>query len=38
VPTAQVLPGLHHFSMMKAFATPGHPLNQQLLALCQGKP
>ena len=38
VPTAQVLPGLHHFSMMKAFATPGHALNQQLLALCQGKP
>lgn len=35
VPTAQVLPGLHHFSMMKAFATPGHALNQQLLALCQ---
>ena len=37
VPTAQVLPGLHHFSMMKAFATPGHALNQQLLALCQVK-
>lgn len=35
VPTAQVLPGLHHFSMMKAFATPGHALNQQVLALCQ---
>ncbi len=38
VPTAQVLPGLHHFSMMNAFATPGHVLNQQVLALCQGKP
>jgi arylformamidase len=37
VPTAQVLPSLHHFSMMKAFATPGHALNQQLLALCQVK-
>jgi arylformamidase len=35
VPTAQVLPGLHHFSMMKAFATPGHALNQQVLVLCQ---
>ena len=35
VPTAQVLPGLHHFSMMNAFATPGHALNQQVLALCQ---
>ena len=37
VPTAQVLPSLHHFSMMNAFATPGHALNQQVLALCQGK-
>jgi arylformamidase len=37
VPTAQVLPGLHHFSMMKAFATPGHALNQQVLALCQAQ-
>ena len=37
VPTAQVLPGLHHFSMMNAFATPGHALNQQVLALCQRK-
>jgi arylformamidase len=37
VPTAQVLPGLHHFSMMSAFATPGHALNQQVQALCQGK-
>jgi len=37
VPTAQVRPSLHHFSMMKAFATPGHALNQQLLALCQVK-
>lgn len=36
VPVAQVLPGLHHFSMMNAFATPGHALNQQVLALCQG--
>ncbi len=35
VPTAQVLPGLHHFSMMKTFATPGQALNQQVLALCQ---
>jgi len=31
------LPGLHHFSIMKAFATPGHGLNQQLLALCRVK-
>ena len=35
VPTAQVLPGLHHFSIMNAFATRGHALNQQVLALCQ---
>ena len=35
VPVAQVLPGLHHFSMMNAFATPGHALNRQLLQLCQ---
>lgn len=36
VPTAEVLEGLHHFSIMNAFAQPGHILNQQLLALCHG--
>jgi arylformamidase len=35
VPVADVLPGLHHFSMMSAFATPGHALNSQVLALCE---
>lgn len=35
VPVAQVLPGLHHFSMMNAFATSGHALNRQMLKLCQ---
>jgi len=35
VPVAQVQPGLHHFSIMSALATPGHALNRQWLALCQ---
>ena len=35
VPVAEVLPGLHHFSMMNAFATPGHALNRRVLQLCQ---
>ena len=37
VPVAQVLPDLHHFSMMNAFATPGHALNSQVLALCKAR-
>jgi hypothetical protein len=32
---AEVIPGLHHFSMMNAFASPGHALNKRLLKLCQ---
>ena len=35
VPVAEVIPGLHHFSMMNAFASPGHALNKRLLKLCQ---
>ena len=35
VPVAQVVPGLHHFSMMDAFATRGHPLNDLVLGVCQ---
>ncbi len=37
VPVAEVLPDLHHFSMMNAFATPGHALNRQVLALCSAR-
>ncbi|MEN9689069.1 MAG: hypothetical protein RI998_1066 [Pseudomonadota bacterium] len=35
VPVAEVLPGLHHFSMMTALTTPGHALNKQLRQLCK---
>ena len=37
VPVSEVLPGLHHFSMMNAFATPGHGLNKRVLKLCQNQ-
>jgi arylformamidase len=37
VPVAEVVPDLHHFSMMNAFATPGHALNRQVLALCSAR-
>ena len=34
VPVAQVLPGLNHFSILDAFATPGHALNDLMRAIC----
>jgi len=37
VPVAQVVPGLHHFSMMDAFAQRGHPLNDLVLEVCQDR-
>lgn len=37
VPVAQVVPGLHHFSMMDAFAKRGHPLNDLVLEVCQDR-
>lgn len=35
VPVCQTLPGLNHFSILDAFATPDSPLHRQTLALLQ---
>lgn len=38
VPLAQVIPGLHHFSIMDAFAQRGHPLNQLVHDIIHANP